>query len=456
MLLLVLQHERKVVGSPASNFISMSKPSTAAPAVFEPPDTDPARPSRDAPPQIARLSDPIFVFSWIANFLLVMANAAVFIFADWIAWLATAGLGKAASYHEELPGRIIQAGLAAAIVSRLFLGQTIDRFGVRRVWMALAFSTLLGSTVFVAVSAVSPMLYVGRVLYAVGISGMFTCSMFHIQVCVAEHRRTEFLGLLGSSGFVGMICGTQLVDLLKWLNDGDRIYFRYTFGAVILCNAGYMVLAWLATRGFPKPEREIRPSLVRMMKDYWPGPIVIVAMVMGLIFTVPSLYLVRFTTHAGLGGIAGYWTAYALTALVVRMGTAQLSQKVGRYRLVSIGVLCQGVGLLCIIPATQPWHLVAAAIVSGFGHAFLFPSIVSLGSGRFPAKYRGSGTNLALGFVDLGTALSAPILGRIIDMEVFDRVGYPQMFFAAGMTAVALAIGWQLWHWGRVDSEIQS
>jgi len=138
------------------------------------------------------------------------------------------------------------------------------------------------------------------------------------------------------------------------------------------------------------------------------------------------------------------------------MGTAQLSQKVGRYRLVSIGVLCQGIGLLCIIPATQPWHLVAAAIVCGFGHAFLFPSIVSLGSGRFPAKYRGSGTNLALGFVDLGTALSAPILGRIIDMEVFDRVGYPQMFFAAGMTAVALAIGWQLWHWGRVDSEIQS
>ena len=70
------------------------------------------------------------------------------------------------------------------------------------------------------------MLYLGRILWAIGISGMFTCSTFHMQACVAEHRRTEFLGLLGSSGFIGMILGTQLVDALWLLNDGNQIYFR--------------------------------------------------------------------------------------------------------------------------------------------------------------------------------------------------------------------------------------
>ena len=362
---------------------------------------------------------------------------------------------SAATYQEELPGRIIQTGLMAAIASRLFLGQLIDRFGVRAVWIGLTVSTLCGSTIFAIVETVSPLLYVGRVLYAIGISGMFTCSMFHVQVCVAEHRRTEFLGLLGSSGFVGMICGTQLVDLLSWLNAGDRIYFRYTFFAVMLCNAGYIVLACLATKGFPRPKREIRPTLLRMMQTYWPGPIVFVGMAMGLIFAVPSLYLVRFTTYAGLGGIAGFWTSYAVTALVVRVGTARLSQKVGRYRLITFGMFGLGTGLLCIIPATQPWHLVAAAVICGLGHAMLFPSIVSLGSERFPPKYRGSGTNLALLFVDLGTGLSAPILGRIIDMEMFGRAGYPQMFFTAGITPIILALAWQAWYWGRVDSEIQ-
>lgn len=405
-------------------------------------------------PRVDRLTHPLFICAWIANFLLVTANAAVFVFADWIAWLETSGTAGATTYHEELPGRIIQTGLIAAILSRLFLGRTIDRFGVGRVWIALSLCTLAGSMVFLSISSVSPLLYFGRVLYAVGVSGMFTCSAFHIQACVAEHRRTEFLGLLGSSGFVGMTIGTQLVDGLSWLTGGDQIYFRYVFLVVIACNAAYVVLAWTVTKDFPRPVREIRPSLLRMMQDYWPGPVVLVAMVMGLVFTVPSLYLVRFNRYAGLGGIAGFWTAYAISAFVLRVGTAQLSQKVGRYRLITVGLLAQGTGLLAIIPATQSWHLVLAAIICGLGHALLFPSIVSLGSGRFPAKYRGSGTNLTMGFMDLGTAISAPLLGRIIDMEAFSRTGYPQMFLTAGATAIVLAIGWQLWHWGRVDSEI--
>jgi len=414
-----------------------------------------AEASANTPPQIERLSDPIFISAWLANFLLVTANAAIFVFADWIAWLATSGAADSGiPYQEELPGRIIQTGLIAAILSRLFLGQTIDRFGVRRVWIALAASTLIGSTIFANVTMVSRMLYAGRVLYAVGVSGMFTCSAFHIQACVAAHRRTEFLGLLGSSGFVGMILGTQLVDGLHWLNDGNRVYFRHAFWAVMVCNAAYILLIWIATKGFPRPQREIRPSLLRMMIAHWPGPVVLVAMVMGLVFTVPSLYLVRFNKHAGLGGIAGFWTAYAISAFALRILTAQLSQKVGRHRLITVGLLAQGTGLLTILLASQPWHLVISAIVCGLGHALLFPSIVSLGSDRFPAKYRGSGTNLTMGFMDFGTALSAPLLGRIIDMEAFDRAGYPQMFLTAGLTTLTLGIAWHFWHWGKVDSEV--
>ncbi len=412
-------------------------------------------PQTAGPPQIDRLTDPLFIGAWLANFLLVTANAALFVFADWIAWLATTNpTTSTVPYSEELPGRIIQLGLIAAILSRLFLGQAIDRFGVRRVWIALSLCTLAGSTLFAGVSAVSSVLYVGRALYAVGVSGMFTCSAFHIQASVAEHRRTEFLGLLGSSGFVGMTLGTQLVDGFRWLTAGNQIYFWYVFLIVMACNIAYTVLVWMVTKEFPKPHRAIRPSLLRLMKTYWPGPVVFVAMVMGLVFTVPSLYLVRFNRYVGLGGIAGFWTAYAISAFALRIGTAQLSQRVGRYRLITVGLMAQGTGLLTIIPATQSWHLIVSAIICGLGHALLFPSIVSLGSGRFPAKYRGSGTNLTMGFMDLGTAISAPLLGRIIDLEVFGRAGYPQMFMTAGFTTLLLAVAWQLWYWGRIDSEI--
>jgi len=429
-------------------------------AVVENPDRDTlavVTPSLRQPLCVDSITHPIFVCAWLANFALVSASASVFIFADWVAWVATstaAGGSLAISSQEELPGRIIQFGLAGAILSRLFLGQAIDRFGVRTVWMLMSLLMLAGAGVFAAVTAVSPFMTVGRVLYAVGLSGMFTCSAFHMQSCVAEHRRTEFLGLLGSSGFVGMIAGTQMVDLLKWMTGGDPGYFRYVFVAAMIFVAGHGVLAWLVTSGFPRPDREIRPSLIRLMRDYWPGPVVIIAMIMGLVLTVPSVYLVRFNRYAGLGGIAGFWTAYAISAFLLRIRTARLSQKVGRYRLIAIGLLAQGLGLWAIIPVTQWWHLIGAAIVCGLGHALLFPSIVSLGSGRFPARYRGSGINLTMGFLDLGTAVSAPVLGQIIDLDVFDGVGYRQMFLIVGASAILMAVVWMLLHRNHIDSEV--
>jgi MFS family permease len=77
------------------------------------------------------------------------------------------------------------------------------------------------------------------------------------------------------------------------------------------------------------------------------------------------------------------------------------------------------------------------AIVCGFGHALLFPAIVSIGAGRFPIQYRGTGTTLVLGFTELGTALAAPILGMLIDMgNVGDAIrGFSWMFMSASAAA---------------------
>ena len=40
---------------------------------------------------IDRITHPVFVFSYLANLVIVTANASMFMFADWVAWLATNG-----------------------------------------------------------------------------------------------------------------------------------------------------------------------------------------------------------------------------------------------------------------------------------------------------------------------------------------------------------------------------
>ena len=403
---------------------------------------------------VDRATHPIFIVSFIANLAIVTANAATFVFADWVAWLAEHGsVGPA--YHEELPGRVLMYGMIAALSARLFLGQSIDRFGVRRVWLTMSTLALIGLSIFASLSTLSPLLYAGRILFATGLAGMFTSGMFHIQSCVPEHRRTEFIGLLGSSGFVGMILGPQLADLLRWYSAGDATFFPRVFGMAVLLIVIYMVCVVLATRGMAVPQRNAaRPSLLKLMRKYWPGPVMLVSMVMGLVFTVPSLYLVRFNQHEQFGGISTYWTTYAVTAFAFRLRTAAISQQVGRYRLVLFGLMAQGLGLWAIIPVTAWWHLLFSATLCGLGHALLFPSIVSLGCGTFPPEYRGSGTNLTLGFLDLGAGLSAPLLGRIIDMNSSSDAGFRQMFFVAGSGPLIVAAIWFVLKRRSIDTEV--
>ncbi|MEQ9408294.1 MAG: MFS transporter [Fuerstiella sp.] len=436
---------------------SASEPATreAEPVNAEPTDAEPTDVGHVAAATIHRTSHPVFVLSYVANLTLVTANAATFVFADWVAWLSQHGT-TGVRYQEELPGRIIQYGILAAITVRIFLGQSIDRFGVRRVWLTMSLMALTGMSIFASLTSLSPLLTLGRILFATGLAGMFTCGTFHIQSCVAEHRRTEFIALLGSSGFLGMILGPQLADLLRWLADGDAdVFFPRVFGMAALLLGCYTACVLLVTRGLPPPApHEARPSLIRLTRRYWPGLVAGVSMAMGVVFTVPSLFLVRFNQHEGFGGIATYWTTYALTAFTFRIRTAALSRRVGRYNLILFGLISQGLGLWALIPVSAWWHLLLSAAFCGFGHALLFPSIVSLGAGSFPARYRGSGTNLTLGCLDLGAGLSAPLLGRVIDLPQFNGVGFRQMFFVAGLIPLVLAVIWLVVKRGVTDSEV--
>ena len=405
---------------------------------------------------IDSIRHPVFIAAWIANLVIVTANVSTFIFADWIAWLAEGS--ATGTYNEELTGRVIQYGLIASIVSRLFLGQAIDYFGVRRIWLINSVLCLAGLIVFATLTEASWLLFMARIIFAIGIAGMFTSSMFHIQLCADPKRRTEFIGLLGSSGFLGMILGSQVADALRHIADGQpQTAFRMIFlfaAAMIVIYIGCIAIATRKDR--PTDRSKARPNLLVLMTRYWPGTVMLVAISMGAAFSVPSIYLVRFMKSEGYGGISLYWSTYAITAFLLRLKTARLSSHIGRHRLILIGLAIQGMGLWAIVPISTGWQATFSAFLCGFGHALLFPSIVSLGAGAFPVEYRGSGTNLTLGFFDCGIALSAPLLGRLIDLPEFEGEGFRPMFAVAGTLPLVVAA---IWYWRSrtlEDNEIVS
>jgi MFS family permease len=371
----------------------------------------------------------VFWLSYAANLALVMGNALTFRFAEFVAYLGGT---------ERISGTIVGTAICAALVVRLVLGQSIDRYGVRPLWLAGGVLFVFGNAAYLLCDRLSWLLVSARISYAIGLATMFTCSIVHIQNQVPTYRRTEIIASLGSSGFIGMIAGAQLGDWILNAFPEGRLRFVALFGGAtalgVLYAGAVLYLTWHETHARPHET----PPVHRLMFRYWPGWVIVVALIMGACYSVITVFLTRFATHQGLRGIGTFFTGYASAAFVVRILTRRWSESVGRHRMILIGLCGHFIGYSTLPFVTAEWHFVFPSVCCGWGHALLFPAVVSRGAGAFPVRYRGSGTTLVLGFFDLGSALSAPILGGIIDY--FDGAGFSQMFFATGGAALFVAI----------------
>ena len=375
-----------------------------------------------------------FWLAYLANVVLVCANSLTFHFAEFIAALAEvdhlAGV-------EEVTGMIVSTGLLCAVGMRLVLGPAIDRYGTRYIWLVSSVLLVSGDLAYLLPGRLTPLIWAARISYQVGLAGMFSSSIVHIQNQVPPHRRTEVIGVLGSSGFVGTIIGTQVGDAIFNYVPAGTPQFVAMFGGSGLLGVLHLILVFRLTRNDVHQAPDVTPPSHRLLVRYWPGTILLVAMAMGTSFTVTTVFLTRFATASSLRGIGTFFMVYSVTAFCCRWFSREWGDSMGRHRMVLWGLSGLAVGQWLFLLVSAEWMFIFPAVACGFGHALLFPAVVSLGAGCFPVQYRGTGTTLVLGFTELGTIVSAPLLGAVIDY--YDGAGYSQMFLMAG--AVAMLVG---------------
>ena len=391
----------------------------------------PANPER--PAAIAaepKLYSSTFWWAYAAHFLLVTGNALTFRFAELVAHLGGS---------EQTAGEVVSIGVIVALVIRFFLGQMIDRYGTRRLWTTGTVLFVISCLMFLSMEHLGWQMYAGRIFFSIALATMFTCSIVHIQGIAPAHRRTEVIGTLGSSGFLGMVTGAQVGDFIFNTWAAPQMRFGLLFGLAAALGVVYLVIIRAITRNDRHDRPESTPAAHRLILRHWPGMIILVAMMMGLSFIVVSVFLTRFSTYRGLGGIGWFFTGYATSAFLFRLATRNWSRLYGRHSMVVAGLIGHALGQLAFPWVTTQWQLLIPSALAGFGHALLFPAVISLGAGVFPKQYRGTGTTLVLGFVDLGSALFAPVLGAIIDS--FAEPGFTQMFLASsGMVTIVLVL----------------
>lgn len=257
-------------------------------------------------------------------------------------------------------------------------------------------------------------------------------------------RMAEMFGMLGTSGFLGTIVGTQLGDLFCGTATVSRFQVNVLFVISAAFGAAAFGFAWLATRGQTAPPARRRPPVLWILRRYQPGTILLVSAAMGVSLGLPTTFLRTYAADLGITRIGLFFLVYAPTAIVTRVVTRRLPEQLGLRPMVLIGMAFILAGQIAFLAVWNEWSLILPGVVYGMGHAILFPTTIALGSGSFPNRYRGLGTTLMLAAYDFGLLIGAPISGGIVHSCTAVRLpGYPVMFcvMASLLAAVGVIFG---------------
>ena len=372
-----------------------------------------------------------FWLAYVSNTLVMVAIALLFRYADFVALLG----GK--EFHL---GWIVGIGMVGSLAMRLVLGVGIDHYGPRLVWVgSIALLAVACFGHLALTSHAGPAIYLLRIAFCCAVAGVFGASMTFISSRAPAARTAELIGVLGTSGFLGMILGVQLGDLLLGTETITAGQIRHMFLAAgsVACLA--TIFATLAARGHGRPVRRKRPPLIEVLRRYHPGTVFFVGVVMGIALGLPGTFLRTYTDALGIRQIGLFFSTYAMTAIVVRLFTRRLPERLGTKPMILAGLAALALSQLLLLVVRVEWHLIVPGIGFGISHAVLFPSVVAAGTRRFPAEHRGLGTTLILSTWDIGQMVGAPMAGLILHFCLIAGMpAYPILFISITVLLTAV------------------
>ena len=381
--------------------------------------------------------DRAFWLTYLSNGLTTLANGMMVRYSDYV---------EALGGDEQQLGLIVGAGMLGSIAIRLAQGEAIDRYGAARIWFwsVVAYSVSLLLHLFVT-SACSPAIFLVRTLMQASLAGIFGASITYVSLQVPAKRMAEVVGALGTSGFLGLMVGPLISDWLGNSNlSADQMIWWMFWIATILATASG-IATWFAIQGAAPPARLERPSLLFVVRQYHPMMISVAAAMMGAGFAIPATFLRPFAFELNISSVGLFFVVYAVTGFGARMASRSLFERFGNRPWIVVGLILLTISFLLYPLVSSVWHLALPATIAGVAHALLFPSIMSAGTAVFPRRYLGVATSLILAMFDVGTFISAPVVGIFLrSVKPLTPNAYPLMFVGVACVFACVTVAFYL------------
>lgn len=319
-------------------------------------------------------------------------------------------------------GWIVGIGSVGAVAFRLYQGMAVDWLGPELIWIASIIGQIISLWWHLNIDSISSIeVYLARTLYATSLSGAFGAWLSFISLQAPIQRVAEVIGVVGSSGFVGMAVGPAIGDWIFELFEGEAQQVSALF---VLSNVMVVValLAALLACRLGRDHALLRETRVGRKKEnpvtvVWktnPGFILIVGMTMGMTIGFPATYMRPLAESLNIDRIMLFFLVYNIAAFVSRLSFRHAPQVLGLRNTILTGFGFMALSMLLYLPLKNESGLWLPALAGGIAHSFLFPSVIAACTNQFPEHQRGVSTNLILAMYDLGFLIGMPAIGIIL------------------------------------------
>lgn len=312
---------------------------------------------------------------------------------------------------EAMIGAAVGIASLAGILARPFVGRLMDARG-RRAALAVGGLGLIAATgLHVLIPGPGVVLFLVRAFHGIA-AGTFFSAVFAVASDLAPpNARTQRLALFGISGILPMSLGALL---------GDALLARFGHGANFALATSLAAIAFGCGLAVPetKPASDHAPSTDmlaplrdRALTGLW---------ISGILFTTSVAsyfaFVRNFLAIEHLATVSHFFTPYAVMAIVVRLLFSSVPRRIGESKAVAGALLVLVVGLVAIASAHGPFGVVLAGLLCGLGHAFVYPSLMTLFVERSDETMRGSVVAMFTALMDIGILLSGYGFGSIADV----------------------------------------
>jgi MFS family permease len=362
---------------------------------------------------------------WTPSFVAVVASQTATSFAFASFFLLPKFLKTELGAGADEIGIVMGAFGPAAIVSILLVGSWLDRVGRRPFIVAGAATMALVSAGYLLVDRVGPLLILLRVVQGFAFSMAWVASSTVAADEAPPQRLGEGIGMFGVAVLamhaVAPAISEEIAEAFGW---------RWVF---LTATAAGAVAVLLALRVRERPVlASASGSLWQLLRQPRSAWIVLIVSISGAAFATMVIFHQPYAIELGMTRVGGFFTAYATSAIAVRVLLGRLADRVGRAPVARWALLVYA-AVVCAMAWLEPWMLVPLGAIFGAAHGLFYPAASAMAVEAAAPHERGKVVAMFNGAFNLGTAAANIGMGFVAE-----HAGYRAVFLAMG-GAVLLA-----------------